>query len=317
MKNLKTFSLAITMLISFLSFGQNSSKIDSTQVVETTKLSEDSKTDISQSLIENVSGLQIKNTNNGSTPTSRIVFRCKRDSTANKLALIIIDDKIATIDEFTKLEPKNVDNVSVIKGLEGAKLYGVNGANGVIVVKTKLDTNQRDTKTNIKVDGKNNNCKYIAENVVGAMGIVKKKDAQTYSTQIVKSKELTQSANPNLAQSLIGKVSGLQINTTDNSVNPTSRIIIRGNRSIFGNNEALIVIDNVISTTDIFTALALETVDSIYVIKGVQGAALYGAYGANGVIMVRTKEECDEDNLTMENESIIENAPKVVVNYIK
>ena len=114
---------------------------------------------------------------------------------------------------------------------------------------------------------------------------------------------------------MIGKVSGLQINTTDNSVNPTSRIIIRGNRSISGNNEALIVIDNVISTTDIFTALAPETVDSIYVIKGVQGAALYGAYGANGVIMVRTKEGCDEENLTMENESIIENAPKVVVNY--
>ncbi|WP_396191528.1 TonB-dependent receptor plug domain-containing protein [Flavobacterium sp.] len=163
----------------------------------------------------------------------------------------------------------------------------------------------------------NRNKLLIEANVVGAMGIVKKKDAQTYSTQIVKSKELTQSANPNLAQSLIGKVSGLQINTTDNSVNPTSRIIIRGNRSISGNNEALIVIDNVISTTDTFTALAPETVDSIYVIKGTQGAALYGAYGANGVIMVRTKEGCDEENLTMENESIIENAPKVVVNYTK
>jgi TonB-dependent SusC/RagA subfamily outer membrane receptor len=145
------------------------------------------------------------------------------------------------------------------------------------------------------------------------MGIVKKKDAQTYSTQIVKSKELTQCANPNLAQSLIGKVSGLQINTTENSVNPTSRIIIRGNRSISGNNEALIVIDNVISTTDIFTALAPETVDSIYVIKGVQGAALYGAYGANGVIMVRTKEGCDED-ISVELDSINN---EVITNQLK
>lgn len=150
-------------------------------------------------------------------------------------------------------------------------------------------------------------------NVIGAMGIVKKKDAQTYSTQIVKSKELTQSANPNLAQSLIGKVSGLQINTTENSVNPTSRIIIRGNRSISGNNEALIIIDNVISTTDIFTALAPETVDSIYVIKGVQGAALYGAYGANGVIMVRTKEGCDED-ISVELDSINN---EVITNQLK
>jgi TonB-dependent SusC/RagA subfamily outer membrane receptor len=152
-------------------------------------------------------------------------------------------------------------------------------------------------------------------NVVGAMGIVKKKDAQTYSTQIVKSKELTQTANPNIAQSLIGKVSGLQINTTNNSINPTSRIIIRGNRSISDNNEALIVIDNVISTTDIFTALAPETVDSIYVIKGTQGAALYGMYGANGVIMVRTKLQFDEENSIEQHELIIEDVPKVVVNY--
>lgn len=152
-------------------------------------------------------------------------------------------------------------------------------------------------------------------NVVGAMGIVKKKDAQTYSTQVVKSKELTQSANPNIAQSLIGKVSGLQINTTNNSVNPTSRIIIRGNRSISGNNEPLIVIDNVISTTDIFTALAPETVDSICVIKGTQGAALYGMYGANGVIMVRTKLPFDEENSIEESESIFKDVPSVVVNY--
>ncbi len=152
-------------------------------------------------------------------------------------------------------------------------------------------------------------------NVSGAMGIVKKKDAQTYSTQVVNSRELTQTANPNIAQSLIGKVSGLQINTTDNSVNPTSRIIIRGNRSISGNNEALIVIDNVISTTDIFTTLAPETVDSIYVIKGAQGAALYGMYGANGVIMVRTKLEFDEENSIEQSESIFKDVPSVVVNY--
>lgn len=153
-------------------------------------------------------------------------------------------------------------------------------------------------------------------NVVGAMGIIKKKDAQTYSTHVVKSKELTQSANPNIGQSLIGKVSGLQINTTNNSVNPTSRIIIRGNRSISGNNEALIVIDNVISTADTFTALAPETVDSIYVIKGTQGAALYGLYGANGVIMVRTKLQFDEENSIEECELISEDETKVAVNYV-
>jgi TonB-linked SusC/RagA family outer membrane protein len=126
--------------------------------------------------------------------------------------------------------------------------------------------------------------------VTGAMGIRKKRESETSSTQLVKSQELTQAANPNIAQSLIGKVSGLQINTTNNGVNPTSRIVLRGNRSITGNNEALIVIDDVVSTIGVFTALAPETVESVNVIKGAQGAALYGVNGANGVIIVTTKK---------------------------
>ena len=126
--------------------------------------------------------------------------------------------------------------------------------------------------------------------VTGAMGIRKKREAETSSTQLVKSQELTQAANPNIAQSLVGKVSGLQINTTNNGVNPTSRIVLRGNRSLTGNNEALIVIDDVISTIGVFTALAPETVESVNIIKGAQGAALYGVNGANGVIIVNTKK---------------------------
>lgn len=132
--------------------------------------------------------------------------------------------------------------------------------------------------------------KVLDEVVVGSMGIVKKKDAQTSSTQVVRAQELTQAANPNIAQSLVGKVSGLQINTTNNGVTPTTRIVLRGSRSLTGNNEALIVIDDVISTIGVFTALAPETVESVNVIKGAQGAALYGVNGANGVIIVTTKK---------------------------
>ena len=130
----------------------------------------------------------------------------------------------------------------------------------------------------------------LDEVVVGAVGIAKKKDAVTYSNQVVKAQELTQAANPNIAQSLVGKVSGLQINTTNNGVNPTSRVVLRGNRSITGDNEALIVIDDVVSTLAVFQALAPETVESVNVIKGTQGGALYGVLGSNGVIIVSTKK---------------------------
>ena len=125
--------------------------------------------------------------------------------------------------------------------------------------------------------------------VVGAVGIKKKQDAITSSNQVVNSAELTQAANPNVVQSLAGKVSGLQINTTNNGVNATTRIVLRGNRSISGNNQALVVIDNVISSAAVLQALAPELIESTNVLKGAQGAALYGEQGVNGVIIVNTK----------------------------
>ncbi|MCW1147390.1 SusC/RagA family TonB-linked outer membrane protein [Flavobacterium lacisediminis] len=125
--------------------------------------------------------------------------------------------------------------------------------------------------------------------VIGAVGIKKKQDAVTSSNQVVNSEELRQAANPNVVQSLAGKVSGLTINTTNNGVNATTRIVLRGNRSISASNQALVVIDNVISDARTLQALAPEIIESTNVLKGAQGAALYGEQGVNGVIIVNTK----------------------------
>ena len=82
--------------------------------------------------------------------------------------------------------------------------------------------------------------------IVGAVGIKKKQEAYTTSTQVVQSKEITQAANPNVVQSLSGKVSGLTINTTNNSVNPTTRIVLRGTSTITEENQTLYVIDGIV-----------------------------------------------------------------------
>lgn len=125
--------------------------------------------------------------------------------------------------------------------------------------------------------------------VVTALGIKRKPDEITTSTQLVKSDELNQAKAVNAAVGLVGKVSGLQINTINNGVNPDTRIQLRGFRSITGNNEALIVINGVISTADAFASLNPEIIESVNVIKGSNGAALYGSQGSNGVIIVTTK----------------------------
>ncbi len=126
--------------------------------------------------------------------------------------------------------------------------------------------------------------------VTGALGIQKKKEAITYASQVVKAKELNQAGSPNVVQSLIGKVSGLTINTTNSSVNPTLRIVIRGPKSLTGNNQALIVIDDIVSTASTLASIAPEMIESVNVIKGPQGAALYGVDGSNGVMIVSTKK---------------------------
>nr|WP_294934408.1 SusC/RagA family TonB-linked outer membrane protein [uncultured Flavobacterium sp.] len=142
--------------------------------------------------------------------------------------------------------------------------------------------------------------------VVTAVGIKKRVDAITSSTQQVKSKELTQAANPNVVQSLAGKVAGLQINTTNNGVNATTRIVLRGNRSITSNNQALVVIDNVISSATVLQNLSPELIESTNILKGAQGSALYGEQGVNGVIIVNTKRGSKSGKLNVSVNSAID-----------
>ncbi len=136
--------------------------------------------------------------------------------------------------------------------------------------------------------------------VVTAVGIKRKSDEITTSNQVVKTKELTQASNPNVIQSLAGKVSGLQINTTSTGLNPNTSIILRGAKSISGNNEALVVIDNIISSASVLSSIDPNAIESINVIKGANGAALYGERGATGVIIVTTKKGTKSEKMSVD-----------------
>lgn len=125
--------------------------------------------------------------------------------------------------------------------------------------------------------------------VTGALGIKKKADAVTSTQQVVNAEQLKEGSNPNAVQALAGKVSGLVITQTNSGVVDSNSIVLRGRRSITGNNQALVVIDNVISTASVLQQLPPDLIENVNVIKGAQGAALYGADGVNGVIIVTTK----------------------------
>lgn len=133
--------------------------------------------------------------------------------------------------------------------------------------------------------------------ITGALGIKKKNDAFTGNNAVVKTEELMKAGNPNAVQALTGKVSGLQINLPNSSVNSQATINLRGQRSITGDNGALVVIDGAPSTAAIFQQLPPEVIESVNVFKGQQGAALYGERGSNGVIIVTTKKGTNTEKI--------------------
>lgn len=130
----------------------------------------------------------------------------------------------------------------------------------------------------------------LDEVIVTAVGIQRKPDEITTAYENLKAEEINAANNPDAVQALAGKVTGLQINTINTGVTPTTQIRLRGTRSLTGNNSALIVIDNVISTATIFSNLDPEIIDNVTILKGPNGAALYGSRGGNGVIVVTTKK---------------------------
>ncbi|MGX7668024.1 SusC/RagA family TonB-linked outer membrane protein [Flavobacterium pedocola] len=158
----------------------------------------------------------------------------------------------------------------------------------------------------IAVNGKTINVKLedevnvLEDLVVTAVGIKRKPDELTTSNQVVKTSELTQASNPNAIQSLAGKVSGLQINTTSTGLTPNTSIVLRGPKSISGNNEALVVIDNIISSAGVLASIDPNSIESMNVIKGANGAALYGERGSNGVIIVTTKKGNKTEKLSVD-----------------
>jgi len=130
----------------------------------------------------------------------------------------------------------------------------------------------------------------LNEVIVTALGIKREKREVTYQTQKVGYEELSMAQPTRVAEGLIGKVAGLQINVQDNGVNPTTLINLRGMRSISASNQALIVIDGSISSTSAFDDLNPNDIADISILKGATAAALYGSRAGNGAVLVTTKK---------------------------
>lgn len=142
----------------------------------------------------------------------------------------------------------------------------------------------------------------LNEVVVTALNITKEKKSLGYAVQELKSKDFSEAKEANLVNALSGKVAGVQVTNSQGDMG-SSRIIIRGETSISGNNQPLFVIDGVPvdNTQNLGTAgsrdfantisdINSEDIESMSVLKGPNAAALYGSRAAAGVILITTKK---------------------------
>ncbi|MBC6999181.1 SusC/RagA family TonB-linked outer membrane protein [Cytophaga sp. FL35] len=128
----------------------------------------------------------------------------------------------------------------------------------------------------------------LDEVVVTALGITKQKKSLSYATQDVSTEELTQARSTNVLDGLSGKVAGISITRGSSGVGSSSRVLLRGNRSITGNSAPIYVVDGAILNGDI-SNISPDDIEDISVLKGANAAALYGSRAANGAIIVTTK----------------------------
>ena len=129
----------------------------------------------------------------------------------------------------------------------------------------------------------------LQEIVVTAQGIRKNQRELGYAASTVKNEDLTVGRSPQLAQALSGKVTGLAVYNVNNSVDPSVKIVLRGYRSLTGNNEALVVLDGMQTTSTVLSTINPNDIESITILKGGQAATLYGSAGINGALIITTK----------------------------
>ncbi len=147
----------------------------------------------------------------------------------------------------------------------------------------------------------------MSEVVVTALGIKRAKNTLPYAAQTVQGEDVSRLRSGNAFSALSGKVSGLQINQ-GNGLGGSTNIVIRGMKSITGNNQALFVVDGVPVDNSINNRTNQQTgrggydygnaaadinpddIENINVLKGAAATALYGSRAANGVIMITTKK---------------------------
>lgn len=171
----------------------------------------------------------------------------------------------------------------------------------------------------------------LDEIVVTAIGIERERKSLGYAVSTVKGSELVQARENNVANALVGKVAGVRVNIAPTGPAGSSRVVIRGEKNLTGENQPLYVVDGIpidnsspnqagnFGGTDFgdgISSINPDDIESISVLKGAAAAALYGTRAQNGVILITTKKGTVRDGIGVEyNGNFTLESPLVLPDY--
>jgi TonB-linked SusC/RagA family outer membrane protein len=176
----------------------------------------------------------------------------------------------------------------------------------------------------------------LHEVVVTALGLTKSEASLSYDQQTVSGKELEVAKDPSFVNSLDGKVSGLQITQSSSGAGGSTKVVLRGNKSIYGSSNVLYVVDGVPLQSltsgqpngvfsyapdggDGISNINPDDIESISVLKGASASALYGSQAANGVILITTKKgQAGKTSITLSSNTTFDKPvllPKIQSEY--
>lgn len=163
------------------------------------------------------------------------------------------------------------------------------------------ETTANNTQINVSLE---TDTKLLDEVVVTALGVKRQKREIGYSTESVDGATVERSNAPNIVSALTGRAAGVQVSNANGVEGGSTRITIRGNNNLLTNNQPLFVVDGVPMENvpglesigrgtdwgnEINNLTAMDVAD-VSILKGGAASALYGARGANGVILITTKQ---------------------------
>lgn len=145
----------------------------------------------------------------------------------------------------------------------------------------------------------------VEEVVVSALGLRRSEKALTYATQTIREEDIARNRDLNFVNGLSGKISGLEISKSAAGAGGSTKIVLRGNKSLSETSEPLFVIDGIpmvnkkggqlgmfggADSGDGLSQINTDDIESMTILKGANAAVLYGSQGANGVILITTKK---------------------------